>query len=68
VIVADSSYFIGLADRKDRWHADALRIRRREPPEYLVTDLTVAQAVTIIGNSASISRVSLIKSAEALLK
>ena len=49
MIVGDASYFVALADRKDRWHADALRIRRREPPQYLVTDLTVAEAVTVIG-------------------
>lgn len=49
MILADASYFIALADRKDRWHADAVRVRRRVPAEYLVTDFVVGEAVTAVG-------------------
>ncbi len=50
VIVADSSYFVALADRRDRWHGDAGRLRETVPQKFLVTDLVVAEAVTIIGS------------------
>ena len=50
VIVADASYFVALADRKDRWHRDALRVKAAVPQEFLVSDLVVAEAVTIIGD------------------
>lgn len=50
MIVADSSYFVALADRKDRWHADATRLRRTVPQEFLVSDLVVAESVTIVGD------------------
>ena len=49
MIVGDSSYFVALADRKDRWHQNALRLRKDVPSEFLVSDLTVAETVTIIG-------------------
>ena len=50
VICADSSYFVALADTKDRWHADALRVRRSAPQEFFISDFVVAEAVTIIGS------------------
>ena len=49
MILADSSYFIALADRRDRWHEDALRVRKTVPQEFLVSDLVVAEAVTVVG-------------------
>ncbi len=49
VIAADSSYFVALVDRKDRWHGDAVRIKTGLPRELLVSDLIVAESVTIIG-------------------
>ncbi len=49
MIAGDASYFVALADGKDRWHADAERIRRTVPQEFLVSDLVVAEAVTIVG-------------------
>src|SRR6266511_4114054 len=42
VIAGDASYFVALADGKDRWHADAERIRRTVPQEFLVSDLVDA--------------------------
>lgn len=50
MIVADSSYFIALADRKDRWHADALRLKETIPQEFLLSDLVAAEALTIVGD------------------
>lgn len=50
MILADSSYFVALADRRDRWHPDALRIKEAVPQEFLVTDLIVSEAVTIVGS------------------
>ncbi len=45
----DSSFIVGLADRRDQWHRDALRIARRLAPHPKLTDLVVAESVTIIG-------------------
>jgi len=50
VILGDSSYFVALADRRDRWHPDALRVKESVPQDFLVTDLVVAEAVTIVGS------------------
>jgi predicted nucleic acid-binding protein len=50
VLVADSSYFVALADRKDRWHADALRVKRTVAQDFLLSDLVVAESVTIVGD------------------
>jgi len=49
VILVDSSFFVGLADAKDRWHADALRLRQRLRREPVVSDLCLAEAATILG-------------------
>lgn len=49
MIVADSSYFVALADSKDRWHGDALRVKASIPQDFLLTVLIVAEAVTIVG-------------------
>ena len=49
MIVVDSSYFVALADSKDRWHRDALRVKASVPQDFLVNDLVVAEAVTIVG-------------------
>lgn len=50
MILGDSSYFVALADRQDRWHPDALRVKESVPQDFLVTDLIVAEAVTIVGS------------------
>ena len=49
MILADSSYFVALADERDRWHEDALRVREAAGRDYLVHDLVVAEALTIVG-------------------
>lgn len=49
LILADSSYFVALADERDRWHRDALRVRAEAGRDYLVHDLVVAEALTIVG-------------------
>ena len=50
MILGDSSYFVALADRRDRWHPDALRVKESVPQDFLVTDLVVAEVVTIVGS------------------
>ena len=49
MILVDSSFFVGLADAKDRWHADARRLRSRLRGTTVVSDLVLAEAVTILG-------------------
>ncbi len=46
-MIADSSYFVALADSKDGWHKQALGLK--VPRELVVTDLIVAESVTIVG-------------------
>ncbi|MFA5897031.1 MAG: hypothetical protein WC985_09060 [Thermoplasmata archaeon] len=48
MIFADSSYFVALADARDQWHEDALRLRRSVPQEFLVSELVAAESVTIV--------------------
>ncbi|MBI4416073.1 MAG: type II toxin-antitoxin system VapC family toxin [Euryarchaeota archaeon] len=38
-----------MADAKDRWHADALRLRPRLRGRLVVSDLGMAEAATILG-------------------
>jgi hypothetical protein len=40
---------VGLADRKDQWHPDARRVAKRLPKHPKLTDLVVAESITIIG-------------------
>ena len=47
-MIADSSYFVALTDSKDRWHEQALGLK--VPRELVVTDLIVAESVTIVGD------------------
>jgi len=49
VHVADTSYFVALADRRDRWHRDSLRVKSLIPQEFVVSDLVLAEAVTLVG-------------------
>ena len=37
MIFADSSYFIGIAREKDRWHNDALRVAKRNSEAFLIS-------------------------------
>ncbi|MBI4415952.1 MAG: type II toxin-antitoxin system VapC family toxin [Euryarchaeota archaeon] len=50
MIFVDSSYFIAMANREDRWHGGAKRLTPRLEREDLVTsDLVLAEAVTGVG-------------------
>ncbi len=51
MILADSSFYIAFADSKDKWHAAARKLRARveREREVVISDLAVAEAVTIIG-------------------
>lgn len=46
-MIADSSFFVALADSKDKWHKQAAQLDVHR--ELLVTDFTIAESVTIIG-------------------
>ena len=50
MIFADSSYFIGIAREKDRWHKDALRIAERNNEALLISDLLISESVTLVGS------------------
>lgn len=49
MLAADSSYFVALADSRDKWHQDALSLKPKMPREILISDLVVAESITIIG-------------------
>jgi predicted nucleic acid-binding protein len=49
VLAVDSSYFIALADSNDKWHNDALRLSSKIPRGFIISDLVVAESITIIG-------------------
>ena len=48
MIIADSSYFIALADKKDQWHKHAMVVKSRIPQEFKISTLTISEAVTAI--------------------
>ena len=50
MILVDSSYFVALADRKDRWHVAATELDKSGWDAVLVSDLIVAESVTIVGS------------------
>ena len=50
MIFADSSYFIGIAREKDRWHKDALRVAERNNEALLISDLVISESVTLVGS------------------
>ena len=52
MIFGDTSFFVGLADKKDQWHDSALRLSPSVGKGTVVSDLVVAEAVTIIGSRA----------------
>jgi predicted nucleic acid-binding protein len=50
MIFADSSFFIGLADKRDNWHKKALKVLKKIEEQMAVTDLVISESVTSIGN------------------
>jgi predicted nucleic acid-binding protein len=49
-VFIDTSHHVGLVDRKDQWHESARRVARPLPKRPKLTNLVVAEAVTIVGN------------------
>ena len=50
MIFVDSSYFIAVANREDRWHRDAKRLTPRlEREDLLTSDLALSEALTGVG-------------------
>jgi predicted nucleic acid-binding protein len=49
-VFVDSSYWVGLADSKDQWHPRARELVREIRPDPRVLDLTVSEAITIVGS------------------
>ena len=50
MIFADSSFFIGLVDKKDKWHDMALAVSEEINEEMMVSDLVISESVTSIGS------------------
>ncbi|MEE9151934.1 MAG: PIN domain-containing protein [Thermoplasmata archaeon] len=50
MILVDSSFFIGLVDKKDQWHKKAIRVLEKINEEMIVSDLIISESVTSIGN------------------
>jgi predicted nucleic acid-binding protein len=50
MIFADSSFFIGLLDRKDKWHDQALELSEGINEEMMVSDLVISESVTLAGS------------------
>lgn len=49
MILADSSYFIAIADKKDQWHKRAKELSKNVDDELVVTDLIISESVTAVG-------------------
>jgi predicted nucleic acid-binding protein len=50
MILADSSFFIALADRKDQWHDQAKDLSPSLSGEkFVISELVLSESVTIIG-------------------
>ena len=52
MIFADSSFFVGLVDARDQWHSRAVRVVQTLSKEIIVSDLVVAESITIVGSRA----------------
>ena len=50
MIFADSSFFIGLLDKKDKWHDQALALSESINEEMMVSDLVISESVTLAGS------------------
>jgi predicted nucleic acid-binding protein len=49
LIFVDSSFFIAVAHKKDRWHQRAVELVSELHDKELVTELVVAESVTAVG-------------------
>lgn len=50
MIFADSNFFIGLLDKKDKWHDQALALSESINEEMMVSDLVISESVTLAGS------------------
>ena len=50
MILVDSSFFIGLVDKKDQWHKKAIMVLEKINEEMIVSDFIISESVTSIGN------------------
>lgn len=53
----DSSFWVGLVDAKDQWHSRAVSLQKRVPEGSAVLDLSLAEAITIVGSRRGGKRV-----------
>lgn len=49
MIFGDSSFFIGLMDKKDQWHKKSLKLLDRLKDDIVISDLVLSESVTMIG-------------------
>lgn len=49
MIFVDSSFFVALADRKDRYHRHALRLGKTYNKKLLVSEFVIAETVSAVG-------------------
>jgi predicted nucleic acid-binding protein len=52
MIFGESSFFVGLVDARDRWHDRAAKLADQGPGEMSVSDLVIAESVTIVSSRA----------------
>ena len=52
MVFADSSFFIGLMDKKDQWHKRSLKVLEKVTDEMVISDLIISESVTMIGYRA----------------
>lgn len=50
MIFGDSSFFVAFADKKDRRHEDAVRLRPSLTGTMVVSEPVVAESATILGS------------------
>lgn len=50
MIFGDSSYFIGLANKKDQWHPRAFELSKNLSETILISDFVISETVTSIGS------------------
>lgn len=48
----DASYFIAVFDREDQWHKAAAKLADQVKGKLRVTDVTMGEAITMIGSRA----------------